>query len=216
MRLPGRIAHKQASRTVGVRPCWVTGPPWVSSPISTTLGSGDIFLTLTGTNFVSGTQVLLDGVALTTTAAIISSTLLGALIPAGKLNAVGLANVQVAGPGLLNALSPAAGLGFRVVGLAPVITTLTPDTAGQGADALVTVTGSGFVPGAKILWNSQALSTTVLNATQVQARIGQVQLQPGRVVQVSVQNDLSSGNPSNVLPFLVSALRTVYVPIAKR
>ena len=186
------------------------------APISTTVGSGDVFLTLTGTNFVSGTQVLLDGAALTTTPAIISSTLMGALIPAAKLNAAGLAKVQVAGPGLLNAPSPAAGLGFQIVGLTPVITALTPDTAGQGAEALMTVTGSGFLAGATVLWNGQALPTTVLNGTQVQAKIGVAQLQPGRVAQVAVQNDLSSGNPSNVLPFLVSALRAVYVPIAKR
>ena len=185
------------------------------SPVSATVGSTDVLMTLTGSNFLSTTVALFDGVALNTT--MISATQMSALVPAAKLITAGTAKIQVAGAGLLSAPSPAAGLSFQIVNLAPTITALSPDTTTDvGGSISMTVSGSNFAPGALILFEGTALPTTVLSASQVRAQISTAQLQSGRVVQVAVQNAAPSGGLSNELPFLVTSPRVVFVPIMRK
>ena len=185
------------------------------SPVSATVGSLDVVMTLSGSNFVSGTLAVLDGVALNTT--FISATQMSAVMPAAKLTVVGTAKVQVAGADLLSAPSPAAGLGFQIVNPAPAITKLTPDTTTDvGGSISMTVNGSNFAPGAVVMFDGAALPTTVLSASQVRAQIGTAQLPAGRVVQVSVQNAAPSGGLSNALPFLVTSPSVVYLPAIRK
>jgi hypothetical protein len=55
---------------------------------------------------------------------------------------------------------------------APTITSLTPTTALEGtASAIVTITGTGFVPSTVINVNGSARTTTYINATQVSAAL---------------------------------------------
>ena len=184
------------------------------SPVSGTVGSGNVALTLSGSNFVSSTVALWDGAPLNTT--FISATQLSAMVSATRLVAAGVAKLQVAGPISPSAPSPAAGLAFEIVNPAPAITSLTPDFVAQGSTISMTVTGSNFAAGAVVLFEGQALPTTVINSTQVRAQLGAAQLQTGRVVNVAVQNAAPSGGLSNALLFLVSSPRVVYLPFARK
>ncbi|NJD11311.1 MAG: Ig domain-containing protein, partial [Gemmatimonadetes bacterium] len=54
----------------------------------------------------------------------------------------------------------------------PVLTTLAPTAAAAGGAAFtLTATGSGFVNGAVVRWNSQNRNTTFVSATELQAAI---------------------------------------------
>ena len=184
------------------------------SPISASVGSGNVVITLTGSNFVSSTVALLNFAPATTT--FISPTQMSVVVPADRMAVAGIVKVQVASAGELSAPSPAAGLSFAIVAPAPTITALTPDTTPQGSAISMTVTGSGFVPGAVVLFDGALLPTTFVSATQVRAQLGAVQLGVGRVVSVSVQSAGPGGTLSNELSFLVSSPRTTYLPFARK
>lgn len=66
------------------------------SPASTMVGSAATTLTVTGTNFISSSQVLWNGSPLTT--AYVSATSLTAQIPASDLTSTGIASVSVQNP----------------------------------------------------------------------------------------------------------------------
>jgi len=58
---------------------------------------------------------------------------------------------------------------------APQVTLLSPTAIPATADSvLLTVTGSGFVPGSQILWNGNALSTTFIDSEHLRATITQL------------------------------------------
>ncbi len=185
------------------------------SPMNASVGSGDVVLTLDGTNFDAGTVALWNGGALNTT--VVSATQMSAVVPAAKFTLAGLAKVQVVGAGLANAPSPASGLEFAVTNPTPNASALSPDTTKEGEQSLLmTVTGNNFAPGAVVLWDGLPLPTTVLNSTQVQIQIGTAQLQAGRVVQVAVQNVTPGGGPSNALVFVVSSQYAISLPLVRR
>ena len=171
-------------------------------------------MTLSGSSFFSGTVALFDGLVLNTT--FVSATQANAVIPAAQLTSARTAKVQIAGAGMLNASSPAAGLAFQVTNQTPAISALTPDTAAQDTNGLMTVSGSNFAPGAVLLPDGQAVPTVFVSATQVRAQIAAVLLPAGRVVQVAVQNAGPSGRLSNELPFLVTAPRIMILPLIAR
>ena len=68
-------------------------------------------------------------------------------------------------------------IGFNTclgVSAAPQITSLFPTVLSAATDtALLTVRGSGFVPGSQILWNGNALLTTFIDSQHLQATITQ-------------------------------------------
>jgi hypothetical protein len=184
------------------------------SPVSATVGSGAVVMTLEGDNFVSSTVALLDGTPLNTT--FISATQMSAVVPAAQLTVARTGKVQVVGAGLLSAPSPAAGLPFEVLSVAPTITSLSPDTTAQGSPISMTVTGSNFAPGAVVLFDGVALPTTFVNATQVRAQLSSAQVSVGRAVQVSVQNSGPGDGLSNELVFLVSSPRATFLPVVRK
>src|SRR5512139_2274392 len=140
------------------------------SPSSATAGSGPFTLTVTGSNFVSGSVVRWNGVDRSTT--YVSATQLTASILAGDVATAGSFPVTVFNPapggGTSNAVS------FTVVAPNPVpaVTSLSPSsaTAGSGPFTL-TVTGSNFVSGSVVRWNGVDRSTTYVSATQLTASI---------------------------------------------
>jgi hypothetical protein len=73
-------------------------PPTLTaiSPSSVLAGSGATTITVTGTNFISGSTVDVNGTAVSTT--FISSTELTAIIPATDLQSAGMASVTVVNP----------------------------------------------------------------------------------------------------------------------
>jgi hypothetical protein len=119
------------------------------SPSSATAGGPAFTLTVNGTGFVSGSNVLWNGSPLATT--YVSATQLTALVPASLIASPGSASLSVQAPGgtALGALP------FTITGPTPVISTLgtslTISSIGQvyagGPGFTLTVNGTGFLAG---------------------------------------------------------------------
>src|SRR5512139_897709 len=174
------------------------------SPSSATAGSGPFTLTVTGSNFVSGSVVRWNGVDRSTT--YVSATQLTASILAGDVATAGSFPVTVFNPapggGTSNAVS------FTVVAPNPVpaVTTLSPSsaTAGSGPFTL-TVTGSNFVSGSVVRWNGVDRSTTYVSATQLTASILAGDVATAGSFPVTVFNPAPGGGTSNAVSFTVVA-----------
>jgi hypothetical protein len=113
------------------------------SPNSVTAGGTDVTLTLTGTNFVSGSIVLWNGDNRTTT--FVSSTQLTAAISAADVAAAGTAQVTVFNPAPAGGTSAAST--FTITAMAPLAiqTSRLPDTTG-GREYNFTLAATGGVP----------------------------------------------------------------------
>ena len=195
-----------------------TSPSGITSPIT---------LTATGTNFVSGSKVLWNGQAMTTT--FVSATQLTATIPASQFNipasffdpATGTVTVQVF------VLNPDSTVSNQL----PFTITLPPTTTGslitvfnpagtqrsKVGDAAFTLTlcGSSFVNGSTAYWGTTALPTSAVtaavttgspacpaNATdQVTAQVPASLLTSVAEIPITIQNP--SGKKSNDIPYYV-------------
>ena len=84
------------------------------------------------------------------------------------------------------------------VGTQPQIISLSPDTIPFDTETVVlTVEGSGFAPESQILWNGNALPTTVMDSHHVQTTISQQTFDSfggsaGSSVQISVRSQGSA------------------------
>jgi hypothetical protein len=178
------------------------GPKLTSiSPSSVASGSPDFTLTATGTSFVSGSVITLNGAGITTT--FDSATQLHATIPASKVAVAGTINVGVLDTS--NKLSNELPLTITgtIPSAPPTLTALNPATVITGSPAItLTATGTNFVNGSKITWNGLALTTTFVSATSVQATIPVEDLATPMTANVAVLNPDST--ISNVLPFVVA------------
>jgi hypothetical protein len=137
-------------------------------------------------------------------------------LPAALLTTAGLAQLTVENPGAL-AADPVT---LAVNNPAPTISTLSPGAANAGSPAFVlTVTGSGFVNGAKVVWDGQELPTTFVNATRVTVNVAAAQVAPGVPdnVGVLVRNPSAVAADSNTVPFVVYPFTQLrYLPLNAR
>jgi hypothetical protein len=132
------------------------------SPSSVVAGSSDFTLTVTGTNFGSGSVVLFNGTSLRT--AFVSATQLTAQVPASAVATAGSYDVVVRSPAPGGGTS--AALAFAVTVPAPTISSFTPTTG--GASTLVTVTGTNFSGATQVRIGSVLIPTfTVVSATSL-------------------------------------------------
>ena len=168
------------------------------TPNSAQAGSGALSIQVSGRNFVSGAVVRWNNTALNTT--FLSATDLRAAVPASLLAAAGTAQITVANP--TGAASNA--VAFTILGAAaPVISSLSPDTARAGSGALeLTVAGSNFASGAVVRWNGSPLSTTFVSATQLRAAVPASLLAAAGTAQVTAANP--TGPASNALAFTIT------------
>ncbi|HEY7295230.1 MAG TPA: Ig-like domain-containing protein, partial [Dehalococcoidia bacterium] len=110
----------------------------------------------------------------------------------------------------------------RADALIPTLASLVPATATAGGSGFtLTVTGSGFLDTATVLWNGSPRSTAILSPSQITAVIPAGDLLtelPVATADVSVDNNDGSG-PSAPLPFVingpaVAAVQATIVPPA--
>ena len=102
---------------------------------------------------------------------------------------------------LLAALIASTGCGYGsqattapTAGAMPAITQLAPNSASAGAAAfMMTVNGSNFSTSAVVNWNSTALTTTYVTASQVMAAVPGSSLATAGTVPVTVTNPAVSG-----------------------
>ena len=164
------------------------------SPNSAVAGGPVLTLTVNGTNFDSAAQVQWAGMAGNTTlpTTFVSATELTAQVAAILTATAGSATVTVTDNGATSngetfTISPAP---------TPAITSLSPNTATAGqAGFTLTVNGTGFVSGAVVQWNTTALTTTFVSATQLTAPVtaGLVATAGSATVTVAENGVTSSG-----------------------
>jgi hypothetical protein len=180
------------------------GPTLTSiSPSSVASGSAAFTLTATGTGFVAGSLIALNGTGIPTT--FDSATQLHATVPAAQIASPGTISVGVLDP--TNKISNQLPLSVTGTGPSappPTLTSLSPATAVAGSNGFtLTATGTNFVTGSQIMWNGAALTSTFVSATQITAAVPTSAIAVSQDVNVSVMNPNST--ISNVLMFVVSA-----------
>jgi subtilase family serine protease len=178
----------------------VTGPTITTlSPASAAAGDVGFTLTVTGMNFVGGSTVYWGATALTTNPSTPGSTTsLAATVTTAQLASAGQQNVTV------HNSSTASSVARTFTVNAPTITSLSPNSAVAGATSFsLTVTGTNFVSGSKVLWNSTPLTIASYNCpTSLTATVASALLNSAGSARVTVQN--SSAVSSSASAFAVN------------
>jgi len=168
---------------------------------------------ITGTGFVAGSTVTFSGTGVTATSVTFNSaTQLTAQVTTTATAAPGLRDVTVKLP---NGLTGTLVNGFTVTG-PPAVTSVSPNTIGEGATTAVTITGSNFVNGATVVvsgagvtvgpvtWNSATSLTASLTATSTAAATAR---------NVTVTNpDTRNGRCTSCLTVTATPVMTAVTP----
>lgn len=186
-------------------------------PASVQVGSGDFTLTVKGKNFVAGSQVLWDGAPISTTFASVSE--LHVAVPAAKVSNAGNTALTVVNPGPGGGASHNEAL-FTIIppGANPLPSidyVNPPAVAADVKQFTLTVVGTNFVQGAVVRWNGADRPTTFVSPTELQATIGEADIQAAFLPEeevsaaanqpagVSVFNPPPGGGASNLVLFTV-------------
>jgi hypothetical protein len=166
--VPPMVANGKVYVATGSNQVAVYGliaPAPILKTVSPTSGptTGGTAVTLTGQNFTSGATVAFGGVA-ATSVVVVSGTQIKANTPP---HAQGSVNVVVTNRG---GQSATLASGFTFVALAPVVTSVSPNTGTTTGGTHVTLTGKNFVSGARVTFGgAAATSVVVVSATQITA-----------------------------------------------
>ncbi len=177
-------------------------PATITSLSRTSAHTGDpaFTLTATGTGFVAGSVLSYGGVQLAT--AVDSATQLHATIPADLLLYRGALDVLVINP------DPNGGASLPATFTVTHATTMTiaglsPNSvAPDGPAFTLTVTGTNFVNGATVEWNSTPLATTFVSATTLTATVPATLTAHGGTAQVTVADPLGGATAALVFTVL--------------
>jgi hypothetical protein len=177
------------------------------TPDSALAGSGNLTITVTGTDFVSASVVRWNGSNRATT--YVSPTQLNADITAADLAVAGTANVTVFNPTPGGGIS--APLTFTInestSNPIPQTTTIIPASATEGGSAfLMTVNGIGFVPGSVVRWNGTDRATTFVSDTELQATIPDTDIAFAGTAAVTVFTPAPGGGISNSQTFTIDSV----------
>ena len=142
------------------------------NPTTIVAGSFDFALTAFGNNFASTAVLNFNGAPMPTTTASNAQSVT-AKIPASAVANAATVQVTVTNPPPGGGTSAALPFSITVPNPLPTITTLNPSTAVKGDLVNLTVTGTGFLPGANICFNLPAggcnpaffISSTQLSTT---------------------------------------------------
>jgi len=174
------------------------------SAISAAAGSTPFLVSISGSNFVNGATVRVNGNNQTTIYG--SSTSLGFLPTTQELASPGTWVVTVINP------SPSQGfsnsLTFTVTGTnpAPTINILSPSTIAAGSAAFtLNVYGSNFAPNSIVQWGGTARSTTFLSSQQLAAIINAADIAAAGPVAVTVFSPMPGGGTSSPITFTVGS-----------
>ncbi|MDB4934184.1 MAG: hypothetical protein JWP87_1156 [Labilithrix sp.] len=178
-------------------------PPVVTSvtPDKATVGAVGPSIVVAGNNFVPRSIVQLDGAPLATS--FVSGTELRATIPTSKLAAVGVLRLSVG-------TSPPGGgaskeVTFEVQNPGAALTSLSPLSVVSGAGpTTLHAAGTGFVPGAKIVFGSTDLTTTFTSSTALEATIPASLLVSSGTAPVTVVNPPPGGGTSTPISFTIA------------
>ena len=171
------------------------------SPSSATAGGAAFTLTVSGSNFVSGSKVRWNGSDRTTN--YVSSTQLTASITASDIATSGTATVTVFNPTPGGGTS--GGLSFSINNPVPSAASLSPSSATAGGAAFtLTVSGSNFVSGSKVRWNGSDRTTNYVSSTQLTASITASDIATAGTAAVTVFNAAPGGGTSGSSTFTIN------------
>ena len=187
------------------------------APYTATVGSLAFTLTINGDHLVAGTTLRWAGVPVATT--FISNTQLSATISSTLLSSAGTPQLTLRNPAPSNFDSAADH--FLLLNGAPMITQLSPaSTQAPSNSLLLTVKGSNFVNGARLLWNGELLAATFVNSTQLTVQLPPGLLTQGEVIGIVVQNPSPALALSNTAVFTVqpppAAQQKLFLPLVTR
>ena len=142
-------------------------PAFALTAVAPTSGPflGGTVLTLTGSGFVSGSTVDVGG-ALATAVVVVSGSRITCITPAG---AVGPASVTITKP---NAATRTLANAFTFMGNAPTLTAISPAIGPMAGGTTVTLTGTGFYPGATVTIGGVAATVGTVTTTSIVATTG--------------------------------------------
>jgi hypothetical protein len=186
-------------------------PPSISSVNPAALTSGSpASLTVSGANFLPNATVLVNGVAVPTSA--VSAGQLTASLSASVFSSSGALTVEVLNPGSASsnsymvAVSPPAGMNPT-----PSIAVLLPDSAPAGIAAqTVQLQGSGFSASSIASVNGSPRTTTLNADRSLSVTLLAADLASAGTLGVAVTNPAPGGGSSRTAPF------TVAVPLLPR
>ena len=180
------------------------------NPASALVGSAALTLTVTGTNFISGSVVRLGGADRATT--FVSATQVTAQIPATDLATAGTASITVFNPAPGGGASAAAT--FTVNNPAPTIASLSPAGVIAGSAGItLTVTGTNFLSGSVIRYNGADRATTFVSATQLTTPLSAADIAAAGSAQITVANPAPGGGTSSAATFAISAQPTATIAL---
>jgi hypothetical protein len=88
---------------------------------------------------------------------------------------------------------------------APILTSISPSTLPEGSPGFtLTLTGSNFVPGATVQWNTTPLTVTAANSTQIQATVPASLLTQEGTPLLTVTNPSPGGGASLTQTFTIT------------
>jgi len=171
------------------------------SPNRVSAGSSALTLTISGSGFLNTSVVEVGGTTEPSTYG--SATQLTATVPANQL-ANGAEIPVIVWNGSLSSGSGSA-INLEIDNPAPTITSISPTSVLAGtASAVVTITGTGFVPATVVNVNGTARATTFINATQVSAALPSTDFAAGGALSLTVVNAAPGGGTSSATSLLVN------------
>lgn len=193
-----------ASNTVGL-PVRPRNPlPRVNSisPNSVLAGGPGFTLVVTGTSFVNGSIVRINGQDRPTD--FVSDTTLAAQISTEDVAGAAALNIAVFNPAPGGGMS--GPLTLNVVNPVPRITSISPDSASAGSgDFTVVVSGVNFVTNSVVRFNGIDLLTTLVTSSQLTAIVPAGLITGGGVASVVVFNPAPGGGTSNIANFAINS-----------
>jgi len=149
----------------------VSGFTYIATPTVTSVSpasgttAGGITITITGTIFLAGATVTVDGQACTSPT-VVSSTEITCVVPAHSAGVVDIVVTNTAGPS-----GTGSGLYTYILAPAPTVTSISPASGPKAGSTFVTITGTGFLTNPTVTIGGLACSsTTLVSATSITCR----------------------------------------------
>jgi uncharacterized protein (TIGR03437 family) len=171
------------------------------SPSSANINEPTLMLNVSGSNFISSSAVYWNGAALPT-------TFLGAT---QLMATISLSDLEQPGASRVNVITPAPGGGtsnfstFTVVGsLAPVLSQASPASLTVGGPPVtINVTGQNLVSTSVVRWNGNALPTTFVSSTTLNATVPASDLTTVGTAEVTIYTPPIGGGTSTSISFAI-------------
>jgi Tol biopolymer transport system component len=181
------------------------------SPSGVFTGGAGFALTVNGKNFVSQSEVSVNGSIRSTSFGGVTS--LSVAINAADIATAGSVQIVVINPPPNGGTSNTASL--NVTNPVPNLGSLNPTAAGAGTitPTTLTVTGLGFVTNSTVMINGAPHATVFGNSTQIQTTLTAADLAAGGVDQVQVFSPGPGGGTSNPLTFAVDPSDSAGLPV---